>query len=285
MSRVFLAFVFLLASFLGSPSRADVAFSSDGIRALDIARGRVAGQSWVNKFGRNSAVGGTAEVIWTAGGDYTGFLLAGSQLENLSSDIDDAAGDTGARSITLEGLDDNLNFQTETIVTNGTSAVASAELDWFRVNRAFVATTGTRSATTPTTTGGNEGVITVRVEGGGAVVAVIEQEVGQTEMAVFTVPAGFTAYVRRIIVSVSATINRTANVIFWQRQGADETSAPFSARRMADRFEDVSGEETQPVDFSVIFPEKTDVWWSAVLSGSGADAAVVVDFEMLLVQN
>lgn len=251
-------------------------------RALHIARGDVRGHEWIIKFGRNAAVT-TQETIWTSGGDYTGFLGAGSQIEIVSSDLDDDDGDTGARSVTIEGLDVNFVFQTETLVMNGTTAVESVETDWRRVNRAYVETTGTRSATLPSTTGSNEGTITIRVQGAGAVLATIEQEIGKTEMAVFTIPAGKSGYLRRITYSVSATVNQTANLFFWRRNGADETAAPFSAKHMIKRFEDVSGAGSQDVEYGTVIPEKSDVWWSAVLSGSGSDAAVAVSFELVLV--
>lgn len=255
---------------------------------LDVARGIYQGQSWVNKFGANSAVGNTEEAIWSSGGDYTGFLQAAIGLEVLSDDADDdsdgAGTNDGAHTVVLEGLDSNFVFQTETVTLNGTGAVATSETDWIRLNRAYVGEVGACAVSTPSTTCDNEGTITIRGVSGGVTMATIVVEKGQTEMAIYTVPAGSTAFLREIQVTIASSANKDATVKFWQRRNVDDVTTPFTARRIIWEEEDINGTTIEQFDYSVSFPEMTDLWFSGIRTGS-TDVNVDVEFELLLTPN
>ena len=254
---------------------------------LDVARGLYEGQSWVNKFGKNASVGTSTEAIWSSGGDYTGFVQSAVSVEVLSSDVDDdtdgAGTNNGARTIKIQGLDANWAVQTSDAVTlDGTSTV-SVPGTWMRVNRAWVETVGACSTSTPSTTCTNEGTITIRVASAGATLATIDAGQGQSEMAIYTVPAGKTAYLREIAVTVSTSANKTADVQLFQRRNVDETS-PFYGRRVVWEEEDVSGATVELFDYSVQFPEHTDIWFTGNRADN-TDAAIDADFELLLVPN
>ena len=247
---------------------------TQGVPGIDIADGSVTGTSGVVKFGRNAAVGATEEDIWAAGGIYTGFLTAASavRIRAGGNAADDAAG-AGARSIEVEGLDQNWNVVTETISTAGASASTATTTTFIRVYRVCVIDVGTY-------TGANTGTISVETTGG-VLMATIEAGLGQTQMAIYTVPAGKTAYI--VSLSIFVDTNKTAQVYLWQRQNADDVSAPFTGKRIWRPFDGVSGAVDGPVAFPYVFPAKTDIWASGV--GPSGGAGVAVEMHIALVDD
>jgi len=138
------------------------------------------GRPWVYKFGANGDVdAGTAEDIWDAGGDYP-WPTAATTTTIVSADGDDADGDTGARTVRIEGLDSNYLRLSETATLSGTNVVTLSG-QYLRVYRASVATAGS--------SGTNEGA--VQVKQGSTVIAQISAGLGQTLMSIFTVPANY----------------------------------------------------------------------------------------------
>ncbi len=247
---------------------------SQGVPGGDIVDGSVTGTSGVVKFGRNAAVGATQEDIWETGGTYTGFLTAASavRIRAGGNAADDAAG-AGARSIEVEGLDQNWNVAKETITTAGASASTATTTTFIRVYRVCVVDVGTY-------TGTNTGTISVETTGG-ALMATVEAGLGQTQMAIYTVPAGKTAYVASLSIYVDS--NKTAQVYLWQRQNADDVSAPFTGKRIWRPFDGVSGPVDGPVAFPYVFPAKTDIWASGI--GPSGGAGIAVEMHIALVDD
>lgn len=146
--------------------------------------GTVNGLSGVHKFGKNEDIdsGSVPETIWTAGGVYP-FQSSTFQLEVLSSDPNDDAGDTGARTLQIQGLRGaGWDQATEDITLDGVTPVTTTITDWIRVSRVFLLTAGSSQV--------NEGVITARLAGGGATQAQIAVGQGQTQQAIFSTPGG-----------------------------------------------------------------------------------------------
>jgi hypothetical protein len=160
---------------------------------LDVATGNIAGVSNVSKFGYNPAVGSiNYESVWEGSNAYP-WMSTDDQLEVLSSDTDDTSAGTGARTVELQGLDSSWNLLTETVTMNGTTAVTTTG-SFLRIFRARVVTAGTSLR--------NEGDITIRDQDTSTTRALITNGatsgMGQTLMAVYTVPAGKTAYIMNI---------------------------------------------------------------------------------------
>lgn len=157
----------------------------------------VRGRKAINKFGSNLDIdtGTDPETVWSQGGLYT-FPTVAAQLSVVSTDANDADGDTGARVVCIQGLDENYKEITEEITLNGLTPVNSTATNWFRVYRAWVSEAGSSE--------GNEGSIVVNV--GVVLSAVILPGDGQTQMAIYTVPAGKTAY----ITDLSGAITRSS---------------------------------------------------------------------------
>lgn len=152
---------------------------------LDVARG--AAGIPVIVMGRNPDVDTSPEDLCDQGGDLT-FPTSAESLEVLSAsanDDGDPAG-TGARTVTVAGLDANYVPQSLAVTMNGTTAVALTGTTWRRTFSVKVATAGSG--------GVNAGNITLRVAGGGATRAFMLASHGRTNLGFYTVPAGKAGY-------------------------------------------------------------------------------------------
>ena len=153
-----------------------------------------AGYEVVLKFGRNNSIAtaSTPVDIWPVSTLYP-FPLAAQDIEIVSTSDEDKAGGLGALSIKIEGVDTDGIYQSEDIVPDGTNVVNLAN-QYLRINRAKVLTAGTD--------GSNVGTITIRVQGAGDILAVIALNAdsgkgfGQTQQAIYTVPAGKKALIK-----------------------------------------------------------------------------------------
>ncbi|MCP3680462.1 MAG: hypothetical protein GY782_09535 [Gammaproteobacteria bacterium] len=157
-----------------------------------IAAGLLSGVSIVNKFGRNPDIdsGSTPEDVWGGGGVYN-FLSAAETITAVSDSALDTSAGTGARTIEVQGLDSNYELQTEEVILNGTTPAALVN-QYLRIFRSKVLTAGTGEV--------NAGTITIA--GTTQTQAVISAGQGQTLMAIYTVPAGKTAYLKKIYSSL-----------------------------------------------------------------------------------
>lgn len=249
--------------------------SSFGAAAnIPIASGLVDGYSAIHKFGRNPNVGNVPETIWMHGGIYQ-YLGVGSDstVYAYSASSDDGAGNDGAQTITVQGLDNNFNLIEETITVNGAASTAS----FLRVYRAFVATAGVL-----TTNDGNI-LISTAAAGAGTVLADIgvigggqTTGLGQTQLALYTIPAGKTGYLTTWNVGV-APMNNAVTVTLLAREL--DGGAPFRTRDIMDI---VGGYTTQNYSIPLRFPAKTDI----EVRGTGDTGSVISSsFDIILVDN
>lgn len=205
---------------------------------LAIAKGESNGYSFVHKFGANFDVDNNSEpeTVWTGGGLYPWSALnVAKTLYILSNDSNEEG------TVELQGLDEDYNVVTETVTLNGSTAVTTLNT-FLRVYRMIYTDAG----------GGNVGVITARVDSpSGTVVAQIEGVLSQTLMCVYTVPAGYTAYMMAVDFSVQK--NKDAQVLMMQRTFNTNN---FRIAHMAEVYE-----STYRYDFPIPLPlpEKTDL--------------------------
>ena len=246
---------------------------------LEIQKGDIDGYRVIHKFGHNDAVG-TSYVPVTDDGLYQTPTTAQS-LEAVSTDANDTSAGTGARSITVHGIDENWDEISETIVLNGTTAVALANT-YLRVHRCYVATSGTYATQTA---GSHAGTISVRNSGAGvewAKIGIDGFPLGQSEIGAFTVPKGFTAYIRTVHIHVDS--GKTVDIVAFSRKDADLVTAPFGVMRTWGQYHGISGATNlhPEAPFSP-FTEKTDVGFLArVATGT---ASVLIDFEIWIINN
>ena len=250
---------------MSSRSTTDLAhqFYLDGVSGLEVAKGNVPKLTSYRKFGRNTAVGPTEEDIWNVGGLYT-FPTAAETVRvkvgGNAADVDTTG--AGARTIRVLGLDENWALAQEDIVLAGASASAATTTTFIRIYRAYVLTAGTYA--TPV----NTGVITIENTTSAVVLAAIAASLGQTEMTMFTVPASTTMYMASS--SVHSDSVQASDVFLWQRQSADTTSAPVTGKRLVQAYDNLTGHIQEVYDEPLVFPAKTDVWFSGAANASTA---------------
>ena len=124
---------------------------------LAVQQGQVSGYSSINKFGYNENVPTSWEVIAVSSTNFTYPSSAGTATV-VSDDANDTSAGTGARTVRIQGLDGDYNFQEETITMNGTTGVTSSNT-FLRLNRMEVMTAGSSGSMEGTITadvGGNE---------------------------------------------------------------------------------------------------------------------------------
>ena len=137
----------------------------------------------------NVDVDSNKETIWDGGEIYSYISTAETVAVTSTAGADSAAG-TGARTVEIQGLDADYNVVLETLTIGG----AGGTTEFIRIFRAKVVTAGT--------SGINEGTISVTSSDTSTVLAQIGVDGtgsnaagrGQTFMALYTVPAGKTAY-------------------------------------------------------------------------------------------
>jgi hypothetical protein len=155
--------------------------------AYDIAEGNVTDHSVFRVFGHNDVVAAAWETVHTTSTLRT-YLTAGERLQVVSSaaaDDGDPVGN-GARTVTIDGLDDSYDPMSETVTMNGVANVLT-DASFFRVQSATVATAGT--------TGYNAGTITISNNADAIVLETIEIQQNTSLAASYTVKNGYTAYV------------------------------------------------------------------------------------------
>lgn len=244
---------------------------------LQVARGQIAYHESVYKFGNNPAVADSLETIWSQGGLYS-YLSAATVLKVSSSSTNDASAGTGARTVELFGLDGDYNEISETVTLNGQTAVNTTQ-SYLRINRMIVRSAGSGGANagviyagTGTVTTGVPANIYATINGDGS---------NQTLMALWTVPAGYTAYLMQYDVSNGTTSNTPA-----------VCKLSLVARPHGEVFQikDVKSLTTgMHIENGLIIPikftEKTDIEARAISSSNSVTFDISAAFEIIYIKN
>ena len=239
---------------------------------LDLSAGDVSGMDYIEKFGRNTTMSANIETIWD-GSDLYEYLTTASSVYVTSDDNDDNPTGTGARTVEIQGLDENYLLATENVDVNDTASTTT----FIRVFRVTTKTTGS--------SGQAEGEISVHSQsgGGGTLLAQILRvgtgqgaSLGQTFMALYTVPAGKTAYITQWIVGAGAQNADTTALLTAQTFG----DGGFNAKDII-----ISAGQQFAKNYKVPlqFTEKTDIEVRGFTSASGNDCSST--FNLILVDN
>jgi hypothetical protein len=216
----------------------------------------------------------------------TGFYrtpTAAVSLEIYSTDAADGVGGSGARTVTVIGLDSSWNEVTQDIIMNGVTPVA-IPTPLTRLYRMYVTTSGTYSSAT--TASSHVGDIFVRVSGGGETWAMIENSptaMGQSQIGIYTIPIGYTAYLLEKAIFVDTS--KPASLFFFYRDNCDDVTVPYTGvRRLIEREIGIAG------GFSRKFTAPRgpyigpcDIGFMGSVTAGTADCSV--EFELLLIQD
>ena len=219
---------------------------------LQVARGQVENHKHILKFGFNPDVNGTEETIWDVGGVYA--YPSGAVAMTATTTAGVPSTDNGVK-IIIQGLDSDYNEVSEEVTLAG-AGTATTTQTFIRVFRAYVS--GSQAPTA-----------NVNIANGGTTYARVSLNENQTLMAVWTVPAGYTAYLLRKSISLgTANTNQyiTARLLAREYGGVFRVQEKLSLQRSFD--------EDLPIPIS--FPEKTDIEVRAVSSGSNNSVAATL---------
>lgn len=228
----------------------------------NLAEGDIAGRSVIHKFGRNGSVGTTFAPVTDGGVWQTPLSSSASTLRiKAGGDANDTAAGTGAREITLQGVDETGALVSEAVATAGASASAATTTTFMRLFRAYVSESGTYASATD---GSHADTITIE-DGAGSEdwgsILLDGFALGQSTIACYTVPLGYTALIEAADINVQS--NKTAEIILFQRQNILETSAPFSAMRVLEEWGGVSSDIQVTFTTPILLPGLCDVGFMA----------------------
>ena len=232
-----------------------------------VAQGQVPGYSSFSVFGYNPDLDQTEESVWPDGG-VVPHPTSESQLTIVSTDANDdgdPAG-TGARTVYIEGLDEDYEVVSETITMNGTTGVTTTN-SYLYVNQFYVVTVGSGEA--------NAGTITAKV--GATLYDIIAAGYNNRTTAHYCVPAGYTAYLLEGIFTAGQDSGSTGVTGYLKQHGPDGVLRVGAVSAI--------NNGSVKYDFANPYqvPEKNCIGASAI--GSANNNLVSAYFNILLVQN
>lgn len=231
---------------------------------LQVARGQVDGHESQKFFGYTVALGSTAfgplwEGLTGSGGTYA--YPASAVVMTLTSS---SASDT-AVSILVEGLGAGFVLQSETVALNGTSNVNTTKT-FLRINRM-------------STVAGNA-VGAVTAINGGVTYAKITAGVGDTQMSLYTVPAGYTFYQTNFTAGGNSSVTSGAYVRKRTYIVDNVNGGIINAQAQSVFVQSL----LLPITFPIEFTEKHDIQWQFQGAG-GAGAAAYAYISGVLIKN
>ena len=227
---------------------------------LNVSRGKVRGASVIHKFGAvPSMATNTTGTIW----DVDDTLYPWSAFDTagviVAAAVDVA--DNG-NVIRVEGLDENYETVSEDF-TVSSSGTVTGTVSFKRVFRAFI------------TTDSGSNTADINFTKGGTTVLRIKAGKGQTLMAIYTVTAGCTAYIKQIACSAQAGADATVDVKVRNTAGIERVQASFEV--VGD-----GGPYTNQFYYPLKVPEKTDIEFRATTrSNNGRYTAT---FDLIIIR-
>lgn len=237
-----------------------------------VGLGLIPNQTRVAALGHNPDIPvGGAEDVWEGGGNYP-FLAAAAQLEVVSTSASDTALGTGARTVLVSGLDANYEVISEVVTLNGLTPVLTTR-EYLRINVFTTTSSGSGEV--------NAGDITLRVAGGGAIQSIARAGYGFGRSAVFTVPAGFTLFIKSFLFTVIPPSGATINIATFGILQRSNTGNRRIALEIPVTSESPYRHDTQ---LGVTLSQRTDVVLRVTLAGQNG-TNVTSAFEGILVSN
>lgn len=232
--------------------------TSGGITSvINIASGQVTGMSSVFKHGYNPTfANGTEESFW--GGSVIYPWEAWATPGTLSV-VSSNAGDTG--SVTITGLNPSFEILQETVAITGTTPVVTTGT-FARINNMYYNTSGTPNA----------GNITASCNG--TVVGYIATGFGTAQMAQYTVPAGYTAYVMQGTANIGKGNDGTGYFKYRLYGHAFQCAFVFLLYQSVFQYR---------FTIPLVLPEKTDL--DVTMLAANANTAASCAYDIILVQN
>jgi len=227
---------------------------------------------YVSKFGKSGILtANVQESVWSVGGDRT-LLFTSQTISIVSTSGEDDSTGTGAQVILIQGLDGNYDILQETIIMDGTTPVLTTN-KFLRIERMVVLAAGSNHS--------NVGTITATETGGSTIQARIEIGRSQTQMAMITIPRGYTGLTTMSLISCHRSSG--TGVKRGELEVVATTSTQVEIRLQTfgmvnDGTSTFFGEYNLPF----VTPEKTEAHYSFTAESSGTYCSVV--FNILFVK-
>lgn len=218
---------------------------------LQVARGQITGHEVLNVFGYSTATPSSGFIAaWENNTAYVFPTVASTMVASSSSASDTAV------TILIDGLDANYNRISEAVTLNGTSDVTTTKV-FFRINSVV------------TTAGNAVGTVYVK-NAGGTTYAQITIGSGRTNMSVYTVPAGYTAYLTQFDAFSSTSVTSGVYATFRALR-----TSPTGVNNIVLQIPFLN-DYTISRPYPLALPEKTDSQWQCKSSGAGLGIGIVV---------
>jgi hypothetical protein len=195
-------------------------------------------------------------------------------LKISSSSANDAAAGTGARTVFVNGLDANYNEISETVTLNGQTSVNTVN-SYLRFHYMEVRTAGSGGTAAGTIYAG-VGTVTSGVPA--TIYGLITIGYNTSAASMWTVPAGYTAYVTS---ATWTSANTTANIIVTGAIFSRPLGGVFNIESTCKMLAGNSFD--RHFDTAIKFLEKTDIEMRAASSTAGS--SVTGEFHVLYVKN
>ena len=229
---------------------------------LNVSRGKTRGASQIHKFGATPSQSiNTTASIWDKGDTLypwsafdTPGVLVGAQV----------GADDNGKVVTIEGLDENFELISEEFILSSAGTVTGTKT-FKRVYRGYVSS------------GAGTNVGQLNFSRGGTQVLRILAGAGQTLMAVYTVPAGYTGYIYQGVATAQSGADATGYMYIRYNSVA-------TIFRVGHTFEVAGGGEyTYKFAFPQEMPEKTDI--DVRLTTRSNNGRFTAAFDILLIKN
>ena len=238
---------------------------------LQVSRNQIQGHSDVIVFGYNPDLDQTEESIWPNGGTVP-HPTAESVLKISSTSASDTSDGTGARTVFIEGLDGDFNVVSETVILNGQTEVNTVNL-YLYVNTFYVATVGSGGANAGDVNAGT-GTVTTGVPA--VLYDMIATGFNQRTTAHYCVPAGYTGYMVKGVITAGQATGSTAVTAFLKQHGTDDILRVGAVSAIN------NGSVAYDFDPPYTIPEKNCIGASAI--GAANNNSVSAFFNIVLIK-
>lgn len=238
---------------------------------LQVSRNQIQGHSDVIVFGYNPDLDTSEESIWPNGGTVP-HPTAESVLKISSTSASDTSDGTGARTVFIEGLDGDFNVVSETVILNGQTEVNTVN-SYLYVNTFYVATVGSGGANAGDVNAGT-GTVTTGVPA--VLYDMIATGFNQRTTAHYCVPAGYTGYMVKGVITAGQATGSTAVTAFLKQHGTDDILRVGAVSAIN------NGSVAYDFDPPYTIPEKNCIGASAI--GAANNNSVSAFFNIVLIK-
>ncbi|UCG02424.1 MAG: hypothetical protein JSW11_00230 [Candidatus Heimdallarchaeota archaeon] len=243
---------------------------------VEIQKNKIPEHFFMHKFGRNDEIPNGSWAIISPSAPSGAFPTSGVRIRiKAGGSTNDIVNGTGAREVTIIGINTDLIETTENIVTSGENTSLSTTNRFWRIYRAYVSCVGTYW-------GANDDDIILEDEDSINDMLTIKAGEGQTQHGAYSIANNRKGYLSSIHITSDAL--KAADFRLFIRDSFNQTTPPVCSKRIKLFFDGILGSFIyKPVSPGLILNPLSDIWVEA--RGAGAGTEVSVDFEILLVND